>query len=111
MQYLGLTDWIWLTLFVLLMVGTGVAFYRLARRSEEDFFLAGRRLPWWLPAVSVYATHTATDTPIFVTGIVFLCFVIMLDGQQRIWIVVLQYASFTVLSVWNHFKERSSQCV
>jgi len=71
-EFLATADWFWLVLFILLMIGTGVAFYALARRSEEDFFLAGRSLPWWLPAVSVYATHTATDTPIFVTGVAFL---------------------------------------
>ncbi len=72
MEFLAPRDWLWLSLFIVLMIGTGVAFYRLAQRSEEDFFLAGRRLPWWLPAVSVYATHTATDTPIYVTGLIFL---------------------------------------
>jgi solute:Na+ symporter, SSS family len=53
------------------MVGGAGFFYRLARRSESDFFLAGRRLPWWLPAASVFSTHTATDTPIWVTGTVY----------------------------------------
>ena len=64
-------DWTWLILFVLLMLGCGIAFYRLAKRSEDDFFLADRKLPWWLPAASVYATHTATDTPMWVTGVVY----------------------------------------
>ncbi len=56
-------DWFWLLAFVALMIGSGVRFYHLGKRSESDFFLAGRGLPWWLPASSVYATHTATDTP------------------------------------------------
>jgi Na+/proline symporter len=86
MTHLAPLDWLWLILFLLLMIGTGVLFYRLARRSEADFFLAGRRLPWWLPAVSVYATHTATDTPIFVTGVVFL------HGVSGIW--------YTMFPVW-----------
>ena len=64
-------DWLWVGLFLLLMVGSGVLFYRLGRRSQSDFFLAGRGLPWWLPASSVYATHTATDTPMWVTGVVY----------------------------------------
>ena len=80
--YLALRDWGWLIAFVVLMIGTGIAFYRLARKSEEDFFLAGRKLPWWLPAVSVYATHTATDTPIYVTGLVFLY------GVSGVWYVI-----------------------
>ena len=64
-------DWLWLILFVLLMVFFGVYFYRMGKRSQSDFFLAGRGLPWWLPASSVYATHTATDTPIWVAGVVY----------------------------------------
>ena len=53
------------------MVGGAAFFYRLGRRSESEFFLAGRRLPWWLPAASVFSTHTATDTPMWVTGTVY----------------------------------------
>ncbi len=64
-------DWFWVVAYILLMVVCGVLFYRLASRSESDFFLAGRGLPWWLPATSVYATHTATDTPIWIGGVVY----------------------------------------
>jgi Na+/proline symporter len=35
-------DWLWTAAFLLLMVGGAFFFYRLARRSESDFFLAGR---------------------------------------------------------------------
>ena len=64
-------DWLWMILFLVLMTGAGILFYRLGKRSEADFFLAGRGLPWWLPASSVYATHTATDTPMWVTGVIY----------------------------------------
>ena len=64
-------DWIWTGLFVALMIACGAIFYRLGKRSEADFFLAGRGLPWWLPATSVYATHTATDTPMWITGVIY----------------------------------------
>jgi Na+/proline symporter len=66
-----LLDWFWLILYIVLMAGGGILFYRLGKRSESDFFLAGRKLPWWLPASSVYATHTATDTPMWVSGVVY----------------------------------------
>ena len=39
--------------------------------SRSDAFLAGRGLPWWLPASSVFSTHTATDTPMWVTGVIY----------------------------------------
>lgn len=64
-------DWLWLILFIILMIACGILFYRLGKRSQSDFFLAGRGLPWWLPASSVYATHTATDTPIWVAGVIY----------------------------------------
>ena len=64
-------DWFWVVAYILLMIFCGVLFYRLGSRSESDFFLAGRGLPWWLPATSVYATHTATDTPIWIGGVIY----------------------------------------
>ena len=51
------------------MVITGILFYHLGKRGESDFFLAGRNLPWWLPASSVYATHTATGGTFFLYDI------------------------------------------
>ena len=38
-------DWFWLLAFLGLMIASGVIFYRLGKRSEADFFLAGRGLP------------------------------------------------------------------
>lgn len=82
----GAVDWAWLIIFLVLMIACGVLFYRLGRRSESDFFLAGRGLPWWLPASSVYATHTATDTPMWIGGVIYE------HGMRGIW--------FTFFPVW-----------
>jgi Na+/proline symporter len=76
-------DWFWILAFLLLMVGCGALFYRLAKRSQSDFFLAGRGLPWWLPAASVFATHTATDTPMWITGVIYE------HGLRGVWLVAL----------------------
>lgn len=76
---LAALDWVWTVLFIMLMIGCGAIFYRLGKRSESDFFLAGRGLPWWLPATSVYATHTATDTPMWITGTIYKW------GMRGIW--------------------------
>jgi len=79
-------DWFWLVAFILLMVFCGVLFYQLGKRSLADFFLAGRGLPWWLPAASVYATHSATDTPMWVSGVIYKY------GLRGIW--------YTFFSAW-----------
>lgn len=72
-------DWLWVAAFVLVMISCGVMFYRLGKRSEAEFFLAGRGLPWWLPATSVYATHTATDSPMWIAGVIYKF------GMRGIW--------------------------
>jgi Na+/proline symporter len=86
MVELAVLDWVWMILYLLLMIGCGLLFYRLGKRSEADFFLAGRGLPWWLPATSVYATHTATDTPMWVAGIIYQ------HGMRGLW--------YTFFSAW-----------
>ena len=80
-------DVFWAVAFLLLMVGGAFFFYRLARRSESDFFLAGRGLPWWLPASSVFSTHTATDTPMWITGVIYA------NGLRGLW--------YTFFSAWT----------
>jgi Na+/proline symporter len=80
-------DIFWAVAFLLLMVGGAFLFYRLARRSESDFFLAGRGLPWWLPASSVFSTHTATDTPMWITGVIYA------NGLRGLW--------YTFFTAWT----------
>ena len=80
-------DIFWAVAFLLLMVGGAFFFYRLARRSESDFFLAGRGLPWWLPASSVFSTHTATDTPMWITGVLYA------HGLRGLW--------YTFFTAWT----------
>ncbi|MBI3404377.1 MAG: sodium:solute symporter, partial [Acidobacteria bacterium] len=83
MAHLAPLDWFWIIAFLVLMIGCGVLFYKLGKRSEADFFLAGRGLPWWLPAASIFATHTATDTPMWITGTIYE------HGMRGIWYVSL----------------------
>jgi SSS family solute:Na+ symporter len=85
-------DWFWAGAFLLLMIGGAMLFYGLARRSESDFFLAGRGLPWWLPASSVFSTHTATDTPVWITGTVYA------HGLRGLW-----YTFFTAWTAIGSF--------
>jgi Na+/proline symporter len=80
-------DWFWSGAFLLLLVGGAFFFYRLARRSESDFFLAGRGLPWWIPAASVFGTHTATDTPMWIGGVVYA------HGLRGLW--------YTFFAAWT----------
>lgn len=85
-------DYFWVIAYILLTLATGVLFYRLGKRSGADFFLAGRGLPWWLPATSNFATHTATDTPMWFSGFVYQ------KGLYGIWGSL--FAGWCAISAW-----------
>lgn len=54
-------DWIALSVYLALMVLMGVWFSR-RENGTEDFFLAGRRIPWWAAGVSIFATQLSAIT-------------------------------------------------
>ena len=62
-------DWIIVAVYFALSLGVGLMFTRRASRSTENYFLAGRTVPWWLAGISIVATTFASDTPLLVTGI------------------------------------------
>jgi Na+/proline symporter len=55
--------------FFAINLGIGVYY---ARRTTDvgEFFLSGRKAPWWLAGTSMVATTFAVDTPLAVTGFV-----------------------------------------
>lgn len=65
---LAALDWVVVLACLALVIGAGLPVARRARGSVENFFLSGRRLPWWLAGTSMAATSFATDTPLVVTG-------------------------------------------
>ncbi|MDH3691937.1 MAG: sodium:proline symporter, partial [Gammaproteobacteria bacterium] len=65
-----LWDWIIVGAYCVLITLIGLAFKKRAESGVEDFFLSGRQLPWWLAGTSLIATSFASDTPLFVTGLV-----------------------------------------
>ena len=70
MQILHPLDWLVVALYVAVTVAAGLWFRRRAARGEEEYFLAGRSLPWWVLGTSMVATTFAADTPLAVTGFI-----------------------------------------
>jgi SSS family solute:Na+ symporter len=54
-------DWAALGTYLLALILMGVYFAR-REHSTEDFFLAGRRIPWWAAGVSIFATQLSAIT-------------------------------------------------
>lgn len=67
---LQLLDWLIIGAFLCLTLGVGLFFTRQASKNVENFFLGGRKLPWWLAGTSMVATTFAADTPLLVTELV-----------------------------------------
>lgn len=63
-------DWILLLSYVGAALGVGLWMRRRSSESVDEYFAAGRRLPWWLVGTSMVATTFAADTPLAVTGLV-----------------------------------------
>ena len=67
---LQMIDWTMIFGFFAIALIVGVVVSKQAGKSESDFFLAGRNMPWWLLGFSMVATTFSTDTPNFVTNLV-----------------------------------------
>ncbi len=67
---LSTLDWWVLALYGVTIIAVGLAFARRAGGGREDYFLAGRTMPWWLIGTSMVATTFSADTPNLVTDLV-----------------------------------------
>lgn len=65
-----LIDWIIIGLYLLTSIGISLYMASKSGKSTGDFFLSGRKLPWYIAGTSMVATTFAADTPLAVTELV-----------------------------------------
>jgi len=63
-------DWLVVALYGAVALAVGLIFARRAGEGITEFFLSGRKAPWWLLGTSMVATTFSTDTPNLVTDMV-----------------------------------------
>lgn len=63
-------DWLVVAAYAVVVLLLGLVYAPRAGRDTHEYFLSGRRLPWWLLGTSMVATTFSTDTPNLVTDIV-----------------------------------------
>jgi Na+/proline symporter len=67
---LQVVDWAVIVGYLLLSIAVGFTLSRRAAKNTGEFFLSGRKLPWWIAGTSMVATTFAADTPLAVTELV-----------------------------------------
>src|SRR3954468_13273918 len=67
---LEISDWLVVALYFVISAGIALIYTRKASQSLEEYFVSGRKLPWWLAGTSMVATTFAADTPLVVSGLV-----------------------------------------
>ncbi|WP_412069414.1 sodium:solute symporter family protein [Rubrivirga sp. IMCC43871] len=67
---LAAIDWWVIALYGVVILAIGLYFTKRAGEGTTAYFLAGRKLPWWVLGTSMVATTFSTDTPNLVTDIV-----------------------------------------
>jgi SSS family solute:Na+ symporter len=67
---LTVLDYILIISFFSISIFIGFWVSKKSGKNAAEFFLSGRRMPWWLLGLSMVATTFSTDTPNLVTDIV-----------------------------------------
>ena len=65
----ALAGWDWAVIggFFAATLGIGLYFARRAQSSLSDYFVAGRKMTWWVAGTSIVATSFAADTPLVIS--------------------------------------------
>ena len=63
-------DWLIISAFFILSLAVGIIVSKKSGKDVTEFFLSGRKMPWWLLGISMVATTFSADTPNLVTDIV-----------------------------------------
>ncbi|MCK5941662.1 MAG: sodium:solute symporter, partial [Planctomycetes bacterium] len=111
----GVVDATVLVLYLLGLVAIGV---RLSRRRQgtDEFFLAGRRIPWWAAGVSIFATQLSAITFVATPALAYATDWLVLPGKLMIFamapIVVLLYLPFfrrlAITTAYEYLERRFS---
>ena len=101
----ALTVWDWAVIggFFAATLGIGLYFARRARSSLADYFVAGRKMTWWVAGTSIVATSFAADTPLVISKWV------RTSGLERNWfwwggIMGMMLCTFFFARLWRRAK-------
>jgi len=82
----GIANWSVLAIYLAALMAMGVYFSR-REKSTEDFFLGGRRIPWWAAGLSIYGTQLSAITFMAIPAIAYADNMVRLIGNWTIFVV------------------------
>ncbi|MDT8391397.1 MAG: hypothetical protein RRC34_12910 [Lentisphaeria bacterium] len=65
---MNVLDWIISGIFLAAILAIGIKLSKKSGESAENFFVAGRKMPWWLAGMSAAATSFASDSPLHMSA-------------------------------------------
>ena len=100
---LELLDWLIIAAFFATTLAIGLYFSRRAKASLDDYFVAGRKMTWWVAGTSIVATSFAADTPLVISGWM------RTQGLERNWfwwggIMGMMLCTFFFARLWRRAK-------
>ena len=90
-ERMGAINGIVLVLYLAALLGMGFYFSK-REKGTEDFFLAGRRVPWWAAGLSIYATQLSAITFVSIPAVAFAGNWVVFPGS----IMILLFAPIIV---------------
>jgi len=114
----GFVNYSVLGVYLLMLVGMGVYFSK-REKTTEDFFLAGRRIPWWAAGISIFGTQLSAITFMAIPAMAYatdwvyflgnMCIVLMAP------IVILVYLPFyrrlNITTAYEYLEKRFNPAV
>jgi len=72
LRYLNLLDYSIIIIYLSILVVLGIFLKKLASRSLDDYFLGGRKLPWWALGVSGMASYLDITGTMIIVSFLFM---------------------------------------
>ena len=110
----GAVDAAVLALYLIGLVAIGLRFQKRSE-STDDFFLAGRRIPWWAAGISIFATQLSAITFVATPAVAYATDWLVLPGKAMILVMALLSLPFfrrlDVTTAYEYLERRFSLSV
>lgn len=72
MEHLNILDYLVIIIYFCILIGIGIFLKKLASKSIEDYFLGGRKLPWWALGISGMAAWLDMTGTMIIVSFIFM---------------------------------------